>query len=129
MKRKRLRKRATFPTAPPTETWYDLEYDHTLIVQSVAKQYGLLPSAQDEMSYSEWLLLVSGLMEDTPLGQVVLIRKENNKDRLKHFTQHEHHIRNEWRNFRAKQKLSSGIIQKPEDIAANFEKMFAKMFG
>ena len=93
----------------------------------MAKQYGLLPSAQEELPYTEWLLLVSGLMEDTPLGQVVLIRKENNRERLKHFTQHEHHIRNEWRNFRAKQKLSS--IQKPEEIAAHFEKMFAKMFG
>jgi hypothetical protein len=67
-------------------------------------------------------------MEDTPLGQTVLIRKEENKDRLKNFTQHEHHIRNEWRNFRAKQKLSSGTIKKPEDIAAYFEKRFAAMF-
>lgn len=67
-------------------------------------------------------------MEDTPLGQTVLIRKEENKDRLKNFTQHEHHIRNEWRNFRAKQKLSSGAIKKPEDVAAHFEKMFAVMF-
>ncbi len=98
-------------------------------MQSVAKQYGLLPSAQEELSYPEWLLLVSGLMEDTPLGQIVLIRKEEDKDRLKHFTQHEHHIRNEWRNFRAKQKLSGGTGKKPEDYAANFEKMFAKIFG
>lgn len=80
------------------------------------------------MHYSEWLLLVSGLMEDTPLGQIVLIRKEDSKERLKHFTRREHHIRNEWRNFRAKQKLASGIIRKPEDIAAGFEKMFAAMF-
>lgn len=79
------------------------------------------------MSYSEWLLLIGGLMEDTPLGQIVLIRKEENRDRLKSFTQHEHHIRNEWRNFRAKQKLC-GEIKKPEDYAANFEKMFAKLF-
>lgn len=67
-------------------------------------------------------------MEDTPLGQTVLIRKEENKDRLKNFTKHEHHIRNEWRNFRAKQKLSSGVIKKPEDVATHFEKMFAAMF-
>ena len=58
-----------------TETWYDLEYDKDLIAQSVAKQYGKLPSEQDEMHYSEWILLVGGLMEDTPLGQTVLIRK------------------------------------------------------
>lgn len=66
-------------------------------------------------------------MEDTPLGQVVLIRKENDKDRLKNFTQHEHHIRNQWQKFRAKQKVSTGIL-KPKDAAAMFEKMFAAMF-
>ncbi len=67
-------------------------------------------------------------MEDTPLGRVVLIRKEDDKDRLKNFTQYEHHIRNEWRNFRAKQKIKYGR-KKPEDFARMFEKMFAKMFG
>lgn len=67
-------------------------------------------------------------MEDTPLGQTVLIRKEDDKQRLKHFTQHEHRIRNEWRNFRAKQKLD-GNNKKPEDFAAYFEKMFAEIFG
>jgi len=67
-------------------------------------------------------------MEDTPLGQVVLIRRENDKDRLKHFTQHEHHIRNQWQNFRAQQKLEAGIM-KPQDTAAMFEKMFEAMFS
>lgn len=68
-------------------------------------------------------------MEDTPLGQIVLIRKENNKDRLKNFSQHEHRIRNEWRNFRAKQKLSENGNSTPEGFALSFEKMFAGMFG
>ncbi len=68
-------------------------------------------------------------MEDTPLGRIVLIRKEDDKERLKNFTQHEHRIRNEWRNFRARQKLSSEQVRKPEDFAGMFEKMFAKMFG
>lgn len=109
-----------------TETWYDLEYDKDLIAQSVAKQYGKLPSEQDEMHYSEWILLVGGLMEDTPLGQIVLIRKENDRERLKHFTQHEHRIRNEWRSFIAKQQLSHN--KKPEDFAKMFEDMFRNLF-
>ena len=62
------------------------------------------------------------------MGQVVLIRRENDKDRLKHFTQHEHHIRNQWQNFRAQQKLEAGIM-KPQDTAAMFEKMFEAMFS
>lgn len=62
-------------------------------------------------------------MEDTPLGQTVLIRKEDDPDRLKRFTQHEHHIRNEWRNFRAKKKSAP-----PESFAEMFENMFKTMF-
>ena len=97
-------------------------------MQSVAKQYGILPSDQEELHYRDWLLLVGGIMEDTPLGRTVLIRKENDKERLKHFTQYEHRVRNEWRNFRAKQKMKTEH-KKPEDFAGMFEKMFAKMFG
>lgn len=121
---KSVRKRKTSPFG--TNKWYDLEYDKDLIAQSVAKQYGILPSAQDEMHYSEWILLVSGLMEDTPLGQTVLIRKENDKERLKHFTQHEHRIRNEWRSFIAKQKISKN--KQPEYFAKMFEDMFRNLF-
>lgn len=78
------------------------------------------------MHYTEWLLLVGGIMEDTPLGQTVLIRKENNRDRLKYFTQHEHRIRNEWREFRAGQKKAE---MSPEKMVKCWENMFAKMFG
>lgn len=86
-----------------------------------------MPSEQDEMHYSEWILLVGGLMEDTPLGQTVLIRKENDKERLKHFSRHEHRVRNEWRSFRAQQKLD-GDNKQPEDFAEMFENIFRNMF-
>lgn len=95
-------------------------------MQSVAKQYGLLPSEQEEMSYSEWLLLVGGIMEDTPLGQTVLIRKEKDRDRIKRFTPYEMRIHNEWRSFVAEKKREN---TKPEDFSKHFETMFAKMFG
>lgn len=67
-------------------------------------------------------------MEDTPLGQTVLIRKEDDKDRLKHFSKHEHRIRNEWRNFRADQREN----QNPQDAKnaiEELENMFRKMFS
>ncbi len=72
--------------------------------------------------------MVGALMEDTPLGQIVLIRKEDNPDRIKHFGRHEHRIRNEWREFRAKQKLAESESKAPEEFALYFEKMFAGMF-
>lgn len=121
----RRRKRTPFPS-PNSEVWYDLEHDAELITQSVAKQYKLLPSEQEKIHYSEWLLLVGGLMEDTPLGQIVLIRKEKDRDRIKRFTPYEMRIHNEWRSFRTKKMLSNA---KPEDFSKQFEKMFSAMFG
>ena len=121
----RRRKRTPFPS-PNSEVWYDLEHDAELITQSVAKQYKLLPAEQEKIHYSEWLLLVGGLMEDTPLGQIVLIRKEKDRDRIKRFTPYEMRIHNEWRSFRTKKMLSNA---KPEDFSKQFEKMFSAMFG
>lgn len=121
----RRRKRTPFPSSN-SEVWYDLEHDAELITQSVAKQYKLLPSEQEKIHYSEWLLLVGGLMEDTPLGQIVLIRKEKDRDRIKRFTPYEMRIHNEWRSFRTKKMLSNA---KPEDFSKQFEKMFSAMFG
>ncbi len=119
------RKRISF--AANSEIWYDPEHDRDLIVQSIAKQYGILPSAQEELPYGEWAVLVSGIMEDTPLGQTVLIRKEEDRNRLKNFTKYEHRIRNEWRSFISQQKTERDKMR-PEEYAVNFEKMFASMF-
>lgn len=91
---------------------------------SCAKQYKLLPSAQEELHFREWLMLVSGLMEDTPLGQVVMIRKETDRRRLKGFTRHEHRVRSEWQRYRAAQKRASAPA---EEYAVMFEKMFSDM--
>lgn len=121
-----LRRRRNSPF--PTEKWYDLEHDSDLISQSIAKQYHILPSEQGELKYCDWVLMVGALMEDTPLGQIVLIRKEDNQDRLNHFSRSEHRIRNEWREFRAKQKLAGTESKAPEEFALYFEKMFARMF-
>lgn len=85
-----------------------------------------MPSEQDELSYSDWVQLLSGIMENTPLGQIVLIRKEDDKDRLKSFSKYEHGIRNEWRSFRAKQKSEN--TQSVEDNIKALENMFKDMF-
>lgn len=49
------------------------------------------------MSWGEFGTLLAGIMPETPLGQVVSIRSENDKDILKNFTKEQHKIRNEWR--------------------------------
>lgn len=49
------------------------------------------------MSWSEFSSLLSGIMPETPLGQMVNIRSEEDKDVLKNFTEEQHRVRNEWR--------------------------------
>ena len=71
-------------------------------------------------------MLISGLLSDTPLGRVIQIRSENDKDQLKAFTPEMHRIRNEWRNRMAKDKL------KDEDALnrtfENMERMLEILF-
>ena len=72
-----------------------MDYDAVLIEQSIAKQYHVLPSEQGELSYCDWAKLVSGLMHDTPLGQVVALRSEDDPEILKHMTAEQRAVRRE----------------------------------
>ena len=84
------------------EDWYDLYEDWGLIEASFTSQYGIRLRQEDDMSWSEFCTLLAGIMPETPLGQVVSIRSENDKDALKNFTKEQHRIRNEWRRRRTK---------------------------
>lgn len=59
-------------------------------------------------------------MPETPLGQIVSIRSEDDKEILKHFTPDQHRIRNEWRSRQAQEMMSD-----PE-AAAQMVKAFQK---
>lgn len=54
------------------------------------------------MKWSEFKDYLIGITPETPLGRIVAIRAENNPDILKNFTKEQRHIRNEWRNRKAK---------------------------
>ena len=64
------------------------------------------------MSWGEFSTLLAGIMPETPLGQIVSIRSEDDKETLKHFTQDQHRIRNEWRSRRVQ-----AAMQDPETAA------------
>lgn len=49
--------------------------------------------------------MVSGLMEDTPLGRIVQIRSETDRDTLKRFTPAQRKIRSDWQRFQAEQVM------------------------
>lgn len=98
-----------------------------MIEQSIAKQYHILPSEQGDLSYSDWSKLVSGLMHDTPLGQVVAIRSEDDKDVLKKMTPEQRAVRSEWFAFRASHTQYSDEDMRGQ--SEQLEKMIASMFG
>ncbi len=108
--------RARRPDFAQSETssndWYDLYEDWDLIDASFAKQYGIRLRNEPEMSWSEFSTLLAGIMPETPLGQIVSIRSEDDKETLKHFTPDQHRIRNEWRSRQAR-----GMMQDPETAA------------
>jgi hypothetical protein len=79
------------------------------------------------MSWAEFSTLLAGLLPDTPLGYVVQIRSENDREKLKHFTPEQKRIRAKWRARNVKKvEMSPDEARK---AIAQFEKMMAQMFG
>ncbi len=70
----------------------------------------------ESMQWDEFKALLSGLGPDTALGRVVAIRAEENPDVLKHFTEAERRIRNQWRQKNVKEiekdAFEQGVFQK-----------------
>lgn len=111
-----------------SDALYDADFDALLIEQSIATQYGILPADQGELPYSEWAKLVSGLMDNTPLGKVVETRGETDPKVIAQMGPWQKRIRAEWQSFLAKK-----AVQQPRQELmaqmANLEAMFAKAFG
>lgn len=105
------------------EYFYDIEDDWYLIEASFLKQYGIRLRMVNDMPYSEFCSYLSGIMPDTPLGQIVQIRAEENEEVLKNFTQDQRRIRSEWRNRRAKDVSQEDMTK----VLESFEKMFRDM--
>ena len=105
-----------------------MDFDAVLIEQSIATQYGILPKDQPDLPYSDWSKLVSGLMDNTPLGRVVSIRGESDPKIIAQMSPWQKKIRSEWQTF-----VASKAAKMPrEEIMAqmtSLEQMLAKAFG
>lgn len=77
------------------------------------------------MPWDEFCSYLSGIMPDTPLGNIVQIRAEENKDILKNFSPEQKRIRMEWRNRMAKNMDKKDA----EDAIKMFENMFRQLAG
>lgn len=89
-------------------------------------QYGIR-LRNDDMPWSEFCTLLAGIMPKTPLGEIVSIRSEEDKDMLKNFTKEQHKIRNDWRN-RVNPVKHMSDEEKEEEIK-KVQEIFAKAFG
>lgn len=79
------------------------------------------------MSYNDWAKLVSGLMNDTPLGKIIEIRSEDDADIIKNMNSEQLAIRNEWQEFRMSQTVYSKEEMRMQ--SEMLEKMMAELFG
>lgn len=77
------------------------------------------------MPWEEFKLLIAGLGPETPLGRIVSIRSETDKDILKRFTKEQHRIRNEWMRRRAKDVSKADM----DKILEGFKQAFISMAG
>jgi len=91
--------------------------DFELIAASFQTQYGIRLSRDLQgMKWNEFKALLIGISSETPLGRIVSIRAEDDKEILKHFTKDQHRIRNEWRSRQAKSVSEQETMEFLEQI-------------
>lgn len=107
------------------QDYYDIIDDWPLIEASFFKQYGIRLRQINDMPWDEFCSYLSGIMPDTPLGNVVQIRSEEDKEILKNFTPEQKRIRSEWRN-----RIAKNMDKKQaEDAIEMFKNMFRELAG
>lgn len=112
----------------PSDCWYDFYDDFPLIEASITAQYGIrLRKEYDDITWGEVKNLIKGLGPETPLGNVISIRSENDKNILKKFTPSQHKIRNDWKKKVADKKLENtdNLDKEMDYLQKAIEKMFA----
>ena len=104
-----------------SDPYYDLIDDFGLIVASFQTQYGIrLSKDLKGMKWDEFRALLCGISPETPLGRIVSIRAEDDKDVLKHFTKEQRRIRSEWRNKSAKKVSKEEMAEVLEQLKQGF---------
>lgn len=104
------------------DPYYDIVEDYDLIVASFSAQYGIRMYTKEfkEMKWVEFRALLAGLGADTPLGKIIAIRSEEDKDVLETFSDYQRRIRNEWRARKAKEVTEEQLESILEELKAAF---------
>lgn len=77
------------------------------------------------MKWDEFRTLLIGISPETPLGRIVSIRAEDDKNILKYFSKEQRRIRNEWMQRSAKKKTP----QQSADFYEAMKQAFIHMAG
>ena len=96
--------------------------DYDLIEASFLSQYGIRLKTV-ELQFDEFLNLVSCLMSDTPLGQIVAIRSETDPEAIRGFNKAQRRIYNEWK-YRDRD-TSAQKVNSEQEYRANMDALFA----
>lgn len=110
-----------------SDPYYDIFEDFDLIAASLLSQYGVHVYSKEfkEMTWYEFCSLVSGLGPDTPLGRIVNIRAETDRDNIKNFSKDQRRIWREWRDREASNRSEQDMAVFLEEI----KKVFIGMAG
>lgn len=84
---------------------------------------------QGDLPWPEWEKLVSGLMDDTPLGRVVAVRGEKDRKAIARMSPWQRNIRAQWSAFLAEKTVREHTPDQLRAQMAGLEKTLAKLFG
>jgi len=111
------------------EVLFDLEMDIGLIEASFAAQYGIRLRQERNISVAEFMVLLAGLLPDTPLGIVMNVRGERDMKRVAGFSNAERRIYDEWRAFVLASKMREPARVCGDSSESGLQGMLEKMFG
>lgn len=79
----------------------------------------------EHMDYQEFSTLLHGILPNTPLGEIVQIRAEENPEVLKNFNDSQRKIRDDWRSHQINEMTEE---EKQEQIL-QLQDIFSKAFS
>lgn len=109
------------------DPYYDLFEDWDLVVSSFLTQYGLRIRTKEfeSVTWDEFRSLLAGIAPETPLGRIVAIRSETDRNVVKSFTRDQKRIYDGWRNRKAEAMAPETYEQEMQRL----ERMMAAMCG
>ena len=109
--------------------YYDIFDDWPLIEASFSQQYGIRIRQENDMTWEEFCNHINGLLAESPLGQIVSIRAENDPERLKGFNADQKRIRSEWRMKCDRLAIANMTPAQKKDSVDKLQSMFKSMFS